>query len=705
MKQQTTQSIPVLTITETLLAMGDYLDGIDDVRERNDAGFNRFDKQAWPGRRGRTAGMQKLLAKYTRQLTERFGAEACECLTAKLPEPVPTCQLSPRGLEIICQVCDIPSEKFQQLLQVLRSTGFFYVGVWTGSAKDVDIVQFEADLAHLGLTISGDLEGCRAAAAQQAKLKLPKAFDRFKTVTVTRLEDGKFAFTAPYSPEFNRIFSNKSGVLSGITEYNPSNHARETYQIELVQEAIRKIGELMPGWKIHQVGVQEAWGEYLLAQEALANPIPEVACHLADGIALFPYQNQMVRFLQESNGRAICGDEMGLGKTLQSLAYAVSRDIQRILVICPKVVRRTWLQEASRFFPQAFTKANSLELSPKLLKAKQWPVTQAPRIATVNYESLGKFQEFIDCWGPQLVIIDESHRIKNHKTLAYQDTARVAKRASHVLELSGTCVKNKKQELFTQVDLVRPGLFVNPEELQMGTIGGTWNKLRKCYLARQKRQVLKDLPDKLHLVVKVEVSGIEAIPMPESFEEIAGIKAEIARAKVPQTIEYIEELLANGDANCLVFSDTVDAAKQIAEALGSQAILHHGQMTDDAREQAKADFQAGKARVFSSTRQSLAVGATMTRANYVIFNDLPWTIADVSQAEDRAHRIGQTDTVNVVWIIADNHKWDRYTARILARKQDLCKKMNQGLQLTEVERAFIEKAVALPESKEELEVA
>ena len=706
MNQQLATTVKDLSPTDLLIEMGDFLNSIDDVREWNGAGFNKPDKQGWPRVRGNTVNMQKLLAKYRRQLGERFGEDAVGVLQQEL-QPGPACgYLWLFGDRIRFESRDLGDALFAPTNQVLREHGFRFdwnIRRWLRQPAGFNLEQFGHDIQQLGLVFGGDLEAIRAAVlaapvpAPQSVVQ--KAVNRLRTVTVTRDSNGMFAFTSPFSREFNEIFSNKSGVLSGITEYNPQNHARQTYDIELVMEAIGKIQERMPGWQIEQYGVEEAWETYQLEQEQLSQPIPEVAQYLAPGFQLFNYQNQMVRFLQQAGGNAIVGDDMGLGKTLQSLSYAVSVGIDRILVVCPKVVRRTWLKEAAKFFPAVFD-GRTLELTPKLLKKKVWDLQAKPKIASCNYESVGKFQEFVDSWQPQMIIVDESHRIKNDKTLAFRDVVAAARGCEYRLLMSGTAIKNKKSELFTQVEMVKPGLFSSAEELLMATIGGAWNRLRSCYLARQKEKVLKDLPDKLRSVVNVEVDGIEAIPMPEGFEQIAAAKARIALAKVPATIEFIKEILNGSDSACLVFTDSVEAAEQIAAELGEQAMLHHGQMTDDARERVKEDFQNGRGRVFVSTRQSLAVGATLTRADRVIFSDLPWTISDALQAEDRAYRIGQTKTVNVYWIVADNHPWDRYVARILAKKMDLCKRMNQGQQLTAEEREFMTKAVTVPRQDE-----
>jgi SNF2 family DNA or RNA helicase len=173
----------------------------------------------------------------------------------------------------------------------------------------------------------------------------------------------------------------------------------------------------------------------------------------------------------------------------------------------------------------------------------------------------------------------------------------------------------------------------------------------------------------------------------------------LALAKADATVDMVKEILDSSDSKVLVFTESVAAAKAIAEKLGAEAILHYGQQSDDKREAAKREFQrdGSPKRVFVSTRPSLAVGATLTAADKVVFNDLPWTAADVRQAEDRAHRVGQKNAVNVYWNVAEDNNFDENVAAILRRKYDLSAKINEGRQLSPEEKAWMDKPITMSE--------
>jgi SWI/SNF-related matrix-associated actin-dependent regulator 1 of chromatin subfamily A len=97
-------------------------------------------------------------------------------------------------------------------------------------------------------------------------------------------------------------------------------------------------------------------------------------------------------------------------------------------------------------------------------------------------------------------------------------------------------------------------------------------------------------------------------------------------------------------------------------------VAYNGTMNDDEKAEAVKDFNSGKARVFVGQIKSAGVGLTLHgdgRNHHVIICQLPWSPADITQAEDRVHRIGQTSDVNIeiclasidnVWTI-DERLW------------------------------------------------
>ena len=720
-----------------------YIRQRSDPNTRDESGLNSYDMGTWDrisdgGSLSVSASakkLRKLLKKYKRQISENPTTLAEEATGTKeyellgLSDEHPDTEIMPmlheRFKSVIFKMTDpVPRSKWNEYKAVIdkyKVQGLRFDGAskeWYVPKDKISTFDFEGfskDMGAVNIPVHPlpDLmavkeEGRRVAeavatgdlTASQAIEMIQRREIREGYVAVRRKEDGRYEIFSPFNQALVDLFSNRTGQLTGITEYNPTTKARETLDLELVEEAVDKIKSLLPSWKVVTEGVEEAKIARDQLSAELKMPIPKVQEKMNPEFKLFPYQNEAVRFLEKTNGNALIGDEMGLGKTLQSLAYVAANN-KKVLVVVPKVVRRTWIQEAERFFPDYF-KGNSVELISKNLRTDGMPDLTGVRIASVNYESLEKFLPAIREAGFDTIVVDESHRIKSPRAKITRTLMGIRDLFNHRILLSGTAVKNKKSELYTQTEFIRPGLFTK-DELVAGTIGGVWNKLKSTiYLARQKKSVLPDLPEKTTLVAELEVPGMPVFP--SSIGEMSAAKVSAAKAKAPITKNFVQEILDSSDSKVLLFSESREAAERLSAELGDVAILHHGQMSDEAREFAKAEFQreGSPKRVFVSTRQSLAVGATLTAADKVVFNDLPWTAADIRQAEDRVHRIGQRNSVNVYWMTAKDNEWDANITDILRRKYELNKKINEGKQLTKEEREWMNKPVSLEEIRAQI---
>lgn len=721
---------------DTLLQMGHWLDSIDMVMEQNFAGFNRPDKDAWPfvAARAFEPELARFLRKYRRQLVEQYTKDICEQMGFFAPVE------DEGSLEVLARVTSeaevqfligpgrLSGNDFTTWHTLVKSYGCVFssrLKVWLIPASRVRGFDAEAFRQQVMLELNLPVLNLDTAlATARANPILDRVLEHASrarpqskpTIAISRSESGLFSISFSFNRALVDFFSNKAGQISGITAYNPQTKARETRSLELVEEIIEKVTERFPEYEIVLEGVDEARREREERQELLRQPIPEVQALLAPGFALRPYQNEMVRFLLQRDGRVLIGDEMGLGKTLQSLSWVAARG-KKVLVVAPKNARRMWIKESVKFFPGYF---KPIELKAEQLRAGKITSLDGYNLACVNYESVGKVVSLVLSAGFDTIIIDESHRIKNPKAKTTQTLLALGNRFQHRILMSGTAIKNKKAELFNQLQLVAPELFPTVQSLRNTTIGDTWNTIQKCYLARTKAVVAKDLPPKITSIVKMDIEGLpdwsgseaavrEAMEDPtgqdmEALEnaafdigEVARLQHAIALGKVEATVDFVNEILEGSDQKVIVFTINRTAAEQIAAALGPLAILHHGQMSDDKREAAKDRFEAAGSpeRVFVTTIQSCREAVTLNAASAVVFNSLPWTAADVAQAEARCHRIGQTKCVNVYWLVAENNEFDNGVADIVMRKYTLHKMLAEGKQLSPEEREWMEARVSV----------
>ena len=560
---------------EILVRMGDdlYSDQAMNPYEVDNSGFNRIDMGRWHSvvEFGEINDLRAILKKYKRQLIGGWGDDYYKTGLAD-PENykarvVPEINRTFGSLSLPVSG-RIDRKKFKDYVALQKEYGARFDGrkkAWyipKTDLEDFNFSEYQSEMEELGIDVEepegltfddkGHIEPPKAPDISELSAQDIRAGIADRTVNnavaVIRGDDGKFSFYAPYdtSGKFNKLFSNKSGMLTGVTKYNPENYARETYDLDLAEEAIEKLRALKPDWKIVTSGVKEARIEKDQYLAELQKPIPEVQKKLNPQFKLFPYQNEAVRFLDETGGNALIGDEMGLGKTLETLAWAAKND-KKILVVCPKVVRRTWLQEAEKFFPDHF---HGMELVSKDLRSKKKNIDLTDlNIATVNFESIAKFEEKIKEGKFDAIIVDESHRMKNPKAKVTKTIFRIGKDFDHKILLSGTAIKNKRDELVSQLDFIAPDKYTHEihgvtdyghsytkKTLKENTIGGLWLELRGIYLARLKSVVLKDLPEKTTSIMEQEVKGLPDIESGD-IGEFSRLKDQIAQGKVGATLD------------------------------------------------------------------------------------------------------------------------------------------------------------------------
>jgi superfamily II DNA or RNA helicase len=758
---------------EKLIAIGNELQALQDDHTKDDTGFSNIDVRNWGlvaarARADDPEGMHRLramLAKYKRQIAESVGLDQYYKLglhdAMVQAQGGPTVQGRWRAsdgallLGLVGRVGkgrDDP--KWAAYVAINRSLGVRAAkdreGNWYNYVPAQDVDKFDVDTYRgrladeVGVTLGEiperPVQAPKADAAptgSEVTVQTPdvpspvetddvidaivdkRARDTIAVKVLTQGENkGKLAIWSTFSPDFNAIMGNKSSdprAITGIVEVRKElGWARLTNDPLIAEEALTKLRQHLPQFTfVIDPNVDEWKAAHEAKTREAEKPVPEVQAKINPEIKLFPFQNAAVRFFEANGGNGLLGDEMGLGKTLESLAYAAATG-KRVIVACPKVVRKNWLLEAKRFFPGHFDDVK--ELVSKDLKSGGMPDLSKTKIATINYEILDKFMPAILAGGFDLLIVDESHRIKNPKALLTKRIQEISKSVKHRILLSGTALKNKREELYTQLQLVRPG-FVSLTELKSGMIGALHHKLDEIYLARKKKDVVAHMPPKLRQAIQLDVPHLPEVSPARKIKEESGwadeltaeerrdlggggdlaevtrIKHQTAIAKAPVTAEFVNELLESSDSQILVFTDSVPAANILKEKLGDVAVLHTGKQSTEAQDQARAHFdplrrkEGDPVRVLVSTTAK-GIGFNGQVADKVVFNDLPWTPADKDQAEDRAYRIGTKNTVNVYDVHATGSAFDSATADLLLTKAVLYHKLMDGQKLSPAETAW-----------------
>jgi SWI/SNF-related matrix-associated actin-dependent regulator 1 of chromatin subfamily A len=463
-----------------------------------------------------------------------------------------------------------------------------------------------------------------------------------------------------------------------------------------------------------------AEGQALVAAtaESRATDLPETftgELPVPAGLSYLPYQRAGIAYAIPRKGTLIA-DEMGLGKTIQAIGVInASPEINRVLIVCPASVKLNWQAECRKWLTRA-------------LHVGMFGLFNGDgadcAIQIINWDVLGKVPD--GSW--DLVVFDEAHRAKNPKAARSKHAQRIARAAKKVLCLTGTPIEAKPIELFPILQMVAPaewdpagvvkgvcvgagagaGFFryakrycaAHKEQVSrtksVWMFDGTSNtselqeKLRAtCMVRRLKKDVLTELPPKRRQVIEIEgtcgtfdddadldernydefVRRVRSNKI--AFEDISRVRHADAVAKIPAVLEHLEESLESSP-KVIVFAHHKDVIGGLAnglDALGVGYVTLTGDTTMADRQAAVNAFQTDPTvRVFIGSLTAAGVGITLTAASHVVFAELDWTPGNMSQCEDRAHRIGQRESVLVQHLVIRG-SIDARIANILTSKQ------------------------------------
>jgi SWI/SNF-related matrix-associated actin-dependent regulator 1 of chromatin subfamily A len=164
------------------------------------------------------------------------------------------------------------------------------------------------------------------------------------------------------------------------------------------------------------------------------------------------------------------------------------------------------------------------------------------------------------------------------------------------------------------------------------------------------------------------------------------LKRVAVEGKMDGVREWLNDFLEGSDESIVVFAVHVDVVERIADWFGCEFI--HGGVPVERRMDIVDRFQAGKHRVIVGNMQAMGEGLTLTRASNVVFVEFGWNPKSHDQAEDRCHRIGQRDAVNV-WNLAATDTVDEELIKLIESKRAVVDAMTDG-RISDVEEDIME---------------
>ena len=396
--------------------------------------------------------------------------------------------------------------------------------------------------------------------------------------------------------------------------------------------------------------------------------------------SLREFQKEGLSFLL-ANERTLLADEMGLGKTVQALAcLAATGDMPALLVVPPHLMRN-WESEVHRFL-----RVNGQMPRVHVIRGlKPYDLPQAD-VYIVHYLLLRGWKKALPQMRFRAVIFDEVQELRHAGTEKYSAASLLAESSERVIGLSGTPIYNRGAEIWNVINILDFHCLGDWESFTREWCDGYGNhivrdpallgahlKREGLILRRTKQEVLSELPPKRKLVQEIdaddrvyrelmrpvmEMLGSLRALHPDAKERAlleerisAGERQATGVAKVPFVAAFVRALL-DSDEKVLLFAHhhaVMDIYKK--ELASYKPVFITGRESTAQKDVSVERFMNGETNLCVISLRS-AAGLNLQRASCVVFGELDWSPAVHSQAEDRAHRMGQQDSILCYYLVA-----------------------------------------------------
>ena len=436
--------------------------------------------------------------------------------------------------------------------------------------------------------------------------------------------------------------------------------------------------------------------------------------------------------------------EMGCGKTLTAIAVAGAGyqmgKVKRVLIVAPTSVVAVWPKELADYAAFPYTVKAMLGTKQQRLKAlddlQRFPYPHL-KVAVINYESTWRDEIFeaLQDYDADLVIADESQRIKSHDASQSKAMHVLGDKARYKLILSGTPVQNEAVDLWSQYRFLDQTIF-----------GGNFYAFRSRYCEMggfNRKQIVRyrdlDTLIKKQCSIAYRVTKAEALDLPEqmyenryitlskserslydrlrrdSYAELAdggtitattvltkilrlqqftgGFLVEddavkpklVSRGKLDALEDILQDYVVEGKKKLVIFARFLAEIHEI-EALCEKtlksaqmkAVAIYGDIKKEDRGAIVQQFQTDPATmVFIGQIDTAGTGITLTAADTCVYYSVNFNYATYDQSKSRIHRIGQRNCCNYIHLIAEN-TIDSTILHALQKKEDLAKTVVDG---------------------------
>lgn len=431
-------------------------------------------------------------------------------------------------------------------------------------------------------------------------------------------------------------------------------------------------------------------------------------------------------------------NEMGCGKTLTAIAIAGAAyqmgKIERVLIIAPTSVVAVWPKEFQEYADFKYTCRTLLGDKKQRIREiedlEKFPF-KALKVAAINYESTwreGIFEE-LQKYDPDMIICDESQRIKTHDAQQSKAIHKLGDKARYKLILSGTPVQNDAIDIFSQYRFLNPMIF-----------GTNFYQFRNRYAIMggfNRKQIIgyKDLDGliKKEHSIAFRITKEEAIDLPDQTFETRSIAMDkkekqlydtlkrdsyaeiesggqitattvltkllrlqqltggflvkddaskpdlVSRSKLDALADIIQDYVVGSGKKLVIFARFIPEVKAIIEVAnkelpkGKKAVAIYGAIKKEDRGDIVKQFQEDPdTMIFVGQIDTAGTGITLTAANTCVYYSKNFNYATYSQSLSRIHRIGQKNKCTYIDLVIEKTV-DEMISKALSKKEDMAK--------------------------------
>lgn len=507
----------------------------------------------------------------------------------------------------------------------------------------------------------GDIKNAAVAILSDRDVKKEDVIDSSITLDY---KDGKVVITSPF--EAKDLCSSIS-----IREWNGDNWTCPSMIIDEIIETFRNGGFEIKTTKAFWIEKDRI--EALRETSTAIESDFEMDDEFGDNKNLYPYQLTGAKFIEMSDANCMINDSVGLGKSAQALSYAYNHpEMRPMVIVCPASVKYQWDEYCREWIPGC---------NPQVIEGTKKEITGD--IIILNYDILKRNLIKLQAINPQIVIFDESHKVKNYKSQRTIAATELASGIPHRMLLSGTPALNRTSELWMQIGIVRPDIYnrmtftawhkkyCNAKKTEYGwDYSGNSNTeelaetLKSIMLRRTEEEVFDELPKMMRTTVPVSITNrrtyntarknhlqwiaeqkglaaAEKASRAEHLSRIAVLKRLAAEGKLESTISWLRDYLENED-KIVVFAHHKSIISKLKEEFGDECVTIDGSTPQKDRVPIANKFESDpKVKILIGNMKAASEGLNLGISKTVVHLEFDWSPKTHEQCEGRIKGLRQ----------------------------------------------------------------